>query len=267
MFHPDTQQLLEQLVARLPQSLLLIGRAGVSLTEAARTLTEGSLDVRSITPDTSKATPVISVEAIRELYQQTKNKSEARQYIIITDADRMTHAAQAAFLKLLEEPQKAVHFILTSHSPSHLLSTIRSRTQAHHIAPVTREQSVAYIQQLDVSDQQTIAQLLYLAEGLPEELYRLITDQTYFAQAAEITKDARSFLQAATYQQLVTAHRYSKDRQKAVSLVRSATRLTEKSLRANPQPAHVDTLKKLLKTEEYLAANTNVKLALMYFVL
>ena len=90
----------------------------------------------------------ISVEMIRQLYDQTRARHTSPQIFIIDDADRMSRGAQNAFLKLLEEPGKQIYFILTSHNPQNLLPTIRSRTQNVVLQALDKTESSTFIESL-----------------------------------------------------------------------------------------------------------------------
>ncbi|HEU0266153.1 MAG TPA: AAA family ATPase, partial [Candidatus Saccharimonadaceae bacterium] len=120
VLHPSLTQTIVELRRDLPQSLLLSGEKGAGLGTLARDLASQQL-VQIVKPTdkdgvADELNGSISITEIRSLYESTRGKSKARRVIIIDDADRMTHSAQNAFLKLLEEPPELVHFILTAHS-------------------------------------------------------------------------------------------------------------------------------------------------------
>lgn len=266
VLHSSTVELITRLRDKTPQSLLLTGLPGVGLNEIAHLIAEGS-EVSLVTPDESKPSRPITTEAIRHLYDSTRSKSIQRQYVIIHDAHTMTHGAQTAFLKLLEEPNSMIHFILTSSQPAALLPTIHSRVQQHQISPVTLAQSNEYLTQLGVTNDTMRRQLLYIAEGLPEELARLVADEEYFNAAADRMKDARALLQASPYDKLVIINSYRENRTSAIQLVLSASHMTRRSLSQRPQKALIDQLDKLTRALERLEANSNVRLALTRLVL
>lgn len=71
----------------------------------------------------------ILVDQIRELRKdaiRVPGEASAKVYII-NEADAMNHAAQNAFLQVLEEPPRNVVFILRTDNPKALLPTVRSR--------------------------------------------------------------------------------------------------------------------------------------------
>ena len=76
------------------------------------------------------ANPVISIDRIRELRKTcTIKPMEGKRIIIIAEADKMTIEAANSLLKILEEPPKSTHIILTSSQYNSLLPTIISRCQ------------------------------------------------------------------------------------------------------------------------------------------
>lgn len=264
--HSDTQLLIDQLRSSSPQSILLSSTEGLGLDKIAQSISEGG-EITSVYPDESKASKPITTEMVRRLYEVTRSRSSKRHFVIIHNADSMTHGAQGAFLKLLEEPNVATHFILTSSRPDVLLPTIRSRVQSYVIKKLTRKQSEDYLNHLGITNQTARQQLLYIADGLPEELKRLATDEEYFQASVQRIKDARSLLQAPLYDKLLVINSYRDNRANAIELVRFCTLMTRRSITQRPDQALVAQLEKLLLVSEKLVANRNVRLTLAQLVL
>ncbi|MDB5165597.1 MAG: polymerase delta prime subunit [Candidatus Saccharibacteria bacterium] len=265
LVHADTETLIAQLQLSSPQSLLISGIEGIGLLDVAHKIANGN-QVTVVSPDDAKASRPISTEAIRQLYETTRSKSVERQYVIVDQADAMTTSAQGAFLKLLEEPNVSIHFILTSSRPDVLLPTIRSRVQHHVIPSITREQSDRYLTDMGIADEVVRRQLLYIAEGLPQELARLVADEEYFNEAAQRMKDARDLLQAQPYERLLTINSYKDNRVRAQQLLDAAIRMTRRSLSQHPQKSLILQLDKLLTASERLKMNGNVRLTLTQLV-
>lgn len=263
----QTTALVESLRAASWHAILLSGRAGVGLTSAVRDIHNNSPDILTISPDPTKKTPHITVETIRDLYEQTRGKSTTNQYVIVRDAHTMTGAAQTAFLKLLEEPNSSVRFILTTDQPERLLATVRSRLQHHRIHPLTLQESDTFIKQLGVTDAKKLAQLRFIAEGLPDELERLATDDEYFKNASALVKDAKDLLSVPSYDKLLVINGYRDDRVRAMLLIRAAINIVRKSLSTKPSGDHVVQLERLLEAEDRLRENGNVRIVLSRLVL
>lgn len=73
----------------------------------------------------------IKIDKIRLLKQDVYIKPNESKYkiYIIKSSDYLTHQAQNAFIKILEEPPEYVKFILICESANNLLETIRSRCE------------------------------------------------------------------------------------------------------------------------------------------
>jgi DNA polymerase-3 subunit delta' len=271
VIHPGTQQLLESISAKPPQSLLISGKPGIGLLTTAKWLADKHLaeeiHPRDAKENINSQSGTITVEMIRRLYDQTRAKQSKRQVIIIDDADRMSSGAQAAFLKLLEEPNRHTHFILTSHNPQKLLPTIRSRVEHSILKPVTQQQSNDFIASLDISDKTKRAQLLFIAQGLPAEIKRLTSDESYFKEQAAIMTTARDFLKAEPYEKLLIVQQYKSNRDGALALVECALKILRRSLSAKPQQTIIAQLEQLLDIRDCIASNHSISLQLARFVL
>jgi len=272
ILHPTSELTLSLLVADLPQSLLLTGPVGVGLGTVAHAIADEIGDVTlTVLPEKDEKVDlekgVISVDSIRKLYTQTRSVHAGKRVIIIDYAERMGHQAQNAFLKLLEEPGKGTYFILATHTPSRLLPTVLSRAQALDIRPVTSEQTKELLDNLAITDATKRTQLLYMAEGLPAELTRLVGDDTYFTSRIAIMRDARDLLQASVYKKLVVAQRYKDNRDDALTLLTDAQKILRKTITDNPQIGLIRQIDGLLYAYKQIQANGNIRLCLARLVI
>ncbi len=271
LLHPFVQKAVVNFKNDLPQSLLLSGQDGTGLYTLARTIAQaqplGELFPKDAKGAIDHKSGTITIETIRSLYSQTRTKQTKRQTIIIDNADRMSHGAQNAFLKLLEEPNANIHFILTSHQSQKLLPTIRSRVQLMEVPRLLPAQTEQLLDDLSIKDATKRTQLYYLAAGLPAEIVRLVTDDAYFKERAHLIGDARTFLQATSYEKLQLIHKYRNDRESALSLLDSALTMLRRSVSSSPQSLHITQLERLLAAREQLLANGNVQLQLARIVL
>lgn len=271
LLHPTTEKLIRRIETHLPQALLLKGETGVGLLSIAKELAGKSL-VSIIEPSRTDGSidnenGSINVASIRDLYEQTRAKHTKKQTIIIDGADRMTHGAQNAFLKLLEEPNEHIHFILTAHVVDSLLPTIQSRVQATTILPITKEQTEEYLASLQVSDPKKKAQLLFIAAGLPAEIYRLSQDDEAFAARATAMGDARTLLQASTYEKLLLVQKYASSRDKTLRLIDSAITIARRTVSSHHEVKLIHQLERLLAARDAIAANHSIRLQLTQLVL
>lgn len=278
LLHPTSKALLEAYVKALPQALIITGKAGTGTLEVARYIAsvlkspeeiilpkKKSKDGKKFEVDVENGR--VLTEDIRALYDSVRGKQTSPRVFIIQKADRMMPHAQHALLKLLEEPGQNIYFILETYNTEQLFSTIRSRAQTLTILPLTSDQTDVYIEHLGVTDATKRIQLRYIAEGLPVELEKLVTDEAYFTIRAGYMNDARQLLQASPYEKLRIVQKYTANREQALQLLESALQITRHSLSAKPQAALINQLDALLATKERIASNHNIRLQLTQFVL
>jgi len=179
--------------------------------------------------------------------------------VIIDNADAMTIPAQNAFLKLLEEPNESTKFILTSHRPESLLPTIRSRLENQYITQISKDQTNALLNKLPNLTAQKRMQLLFIAEGLPAELYRLTNDEMAFREKASLIGTAKKVIEGDSFSKIVTISKEKLTRQTADTLAAQLILLLSKS----PSPSSVKYIERLLTARERIASGGNVKIQLL----
>jgi DNA polymerase-3 subunit delta' len=135
---------------------------------------------------------------------QTASMSPAmgqRKVFVIGDAERMvaqegSDQAANAFLKLLEEPPADTTLILTSSEPGALLPTIRSRTVAIRVPPLTDAEVKAFLSDEAVKSQLDVprdtSELVRLAGGAPGRLVARDAWEAALNQARKLIDAARS---------------------------------------------------------------------------
>lgn len=272
IYSPETKQLLKKIREPLPHALLLEGQNGAGLYTAAANL--GNLNVAALIQPTDAdgnidTTPkgIVRLAQIHELHNLTKGKARETRVFIIDDADHMNIQAQNAFLKLLEEPVANVHFILTAHQSHLLLPTVLSRVQRIRIAPISTLESQHFIKTLAVSDPRKAQQLLFIADGKPAELARLVADEKYFAAQASLMNDARTLISGTQAERMILISQYYSDRAKSLQLLQSAKTITSFSLTKNPSRDLIALIDRLATTYERVQANGNTRLQLTNFVI
>ncbi len=271
VLHAASQLMLETTLKAAPQALLLSGRLGVGLSTVAHHYALATKQqVLTILPEKDEKIDlekgVITVERIRELYSTTRTIAPNGRIIIIDYAERMGIPAQNAFLKLLEEPPEGTLFILLSHMPELLLPTIRSRTQEVLLRPLSSEQSQQLLDSLKVTNATKRTQLLFIAEGLPAELTRLVTDDEYFTNRAAIVKDAREFITGTPYKRLLLAKQYKESRSQALTLLEDAMKQLRQTI-ADGQKDGLKALAVLERLHKRITEQGNVRLQLSSAVL
>ncbi|MEO8691458.1 MAG: AAA family ATPase [Candidatus Saccharimonas sp.] len=267
-----TDHQIAELRAQLPQAVLLKGPAGVGLSTIAKSIAGHNL-ASLIAPTSSDNEPSpegggeIRVIQIRNLMILTRGKSNSEQVFVIDNADRMNESAQNAFLKLLEEPNQSVKFILTAHAPDKLLSTITSRLQHVIVSPLSTEQTIDFLRSNTDATGRERDQLRFLAEGLPAEIVRLTTSRTYFEQTVTITTDARNLISGSSNAKLATVTKYFSDRTSAKILIGQTLKILDRTFLSKPDKQTHDKLQKLLYIYDKLELNANIRLTLLNFII
>jgi DNA polymerase-3 subunit delta' len=257
---------------KLPQSLLLTGVSGVGLTTIGKYIAQlCEIKPTIILPEKDEKIDIdkgiINIDIMRRLNDEMRTKTNKKRIIMIDYAERMTHQAQNSFLKLLEEPNENIHFILISNTTTKLLPTILSRVEKLVIKPITKSQSEVLLDELNITEKTKRSQLLFIASGLPAELTRLASDDVYFTKRGATVRDARELLRGGTYQKLLIAHRYKDDRAAALILLMDAANILKLSISEHPKIDAVNRLNSILETYQSIEANGNIRICLARLVL
>jgi DNA polymerase III gamma/tau subunit len=103
-----------------------------------------------------------SVEEIRKIHGLTRAKQLSPMIIQINNAENLSEPSQNAFLKLLEEPNTNISFLLHATEISKILPTIKSRAQIYyHASPPSppTPRITALAKKLITADQPTLIKL------------------------------------------------------------------------------------------------------------
>ncbi len=272
IINQSSSALLQSMMKDFPQSMLLSGPEGIGLSVVAKYIASSIGGITLVVlPEKKEKIDIengtISVESIRNLRQETRSIQSDKLVIIIDYAERMGARAQNAFLKLLEEPNANIYYILATHDAHKLLPTILSRTQSIVLRPISLAQSNALLDKLNITDDSKRKQVLFMAGGLPASITKLATDNDYFEAKSTIIRDARDLLKATTYDKLKVANRYKDSREQALILLNFASKILQHSITTKPSTELVAQIDKLLICEQLIRANGNVRLALAGLVI
>ena len=272
IINPTSQIKLLAVTKHLPQSLLLTGEPGVGLSTISLYIAElVGVNPVIILPEKDEKIDIekgiISVDIMRRLYNDTRTKTTGDRVIIIDYAERMTHQAQNAFLKLLEEPGVGVHFIIVAQSVNKLLPTILSRVEVLDIKNILTRQSEQLLDILNVTDTTKRSQLIFMADGRPAELTRLSQNNEYFDKRSTTVRDARELLRGSIYQKLLIAHKYKDDRANALVLLTDMSNILKRTIIANPQVDNLNKIDDILNAYQQIEANGNIRLCLARMII
>lgn len=267
VLHPTSRSHLERAFSSSTQALLISGPAGIGLSTIIKHFaSQNGSEVSAVLPEKDEEVDldkgVIGVGQIRALYELVRTTPVGGRTIYIEYAERMGVPAQNAFLKLLEEPPEGTRFVLATHAPDVLLSTIRSRTRPVHIQKVSREQSEALLDSLSVRSAERRAQLLFIASGLPAELMRLVDDEGYFEARAKVVRDARQLVQGSAYERLLVAQSYKDDRPASLTLIEDGMKLVRQVMEKHGAVNALTMLARLQTCHERITQMGNIRLQL-----
>jgi DNA polymerase-3 subunit delta' len=136
-----------------------------------------------------QSTEVISIDDIRDIEDTLflKPFEARRRVVIVVDAESMTHQAQNAFLKLLEEPPADTTIILTSSQPERLFPTIRSRCQRIQFKRLSRAEITHYLKERFKLSHSELSLVSSLSNGSISRAHALLDGET--RQERELLKD------------------------------------------------------------------------------
>jgi len=227
LIHPVTQRSIDGVIKSPPHALLLIGPSGIGKLSLAIGIAEQTLEIQRdkftdyaykmhIQPEDGKA---ISIESVRRLEKflalKVPRDNPFNRAVIVEDADLLTHEAQNALLKTLEEPPQSTIIILTASHQESLLPTIISRVQAISVQkPIKSELNGKFLNDYNQKD---VDQAYAVSAGLPGLMQAILKEEDHSLK--EATQTARDVLSMNTYQRLLKVDELAKDKTKAKDVI------------------------------------------------
>lgn len=200
LLHSVTQAQVEAFIKKPAHGLLISGAYGSGKHALAKHIAANLLEIDSSKLDQHpyyldivSESNSISIDTIRELkvftQLKTTGKNTIRRVIVIDGSQDLTHEAQNAFLKLLEEPPADTVFILTTVSAHTLLPTISSRLQQLVVKQPSKDSIISYF--LNRGHQQdSVTKAYHMSQGQISLMNALLemSDEHPFAKAIEEAK-------------------------------------------------------------------------------
>ena len=226
--HDHTKEQLDRFAAKPSHAILLhgpkgSGKAALARLLAARLLGISAQDLQSFPYKvvvSSLEGKAISIESIRTLEHflslKVPTSAAYNRFVIIEDSDLLTHEAQNALLKTLEEPPEATFIILTSSTKEALLPTITSRLQEIIVTKPPAQKLIDHFTAAGFSETD-IQQVYAISGGLPGLMQALLSDSDHPLKPATLT--ARLLLQQTAYERMLQVDELSKHRQLAIDVL------------------------------------------------
>lgn len=277
LLHPRTKRIVDLTISHLPHGLIIDGPSGTGVSTVAQAIARqlGSQPFiilpkkkikNELTIDMDSGS--IIIDDIRDLYQQTRAKQPGKHvYIIDTGERTMTHGAQNAFLKLLEEPRQDVHFIIATHQFDQLLPTIISRSQRLSLLPITADQTAAFIDTFSITDDAKRTRLAFVGRGRPALIKRLIDNDTLYESRVDIMRDAKTMISGSPYDKLQIVQKYRDNRPDSITLIDDINYQLHTALRTQPSKQITQQMAHHLETRQRIIAGGNIRLQLAADVL
>jgi replication-associated recombination protein RarA len=263
VLHPRDRYYLDALAKSDIQSVLLVADRGFGKVTIARSLALTITNQKAYACHLIEANSgSITIDQVRDIksFLATKNSSDFKRAVVITDAERMTLEAQNALLKILEEPPKHTMILLTSATPEALLPTIVSRTQLHRLSVPATDDLQTFMEQHTLS-----TSAMGIGGGLPGITIGLARGENdELSAAVDLVK---AMLSQTVIERLRSVDGLSKDKQSldmflyALQLVSTGTmRAAYRSGKSSKKWRSLATLS--LQSTSMLRSNASTKLVL-----
>jgi DNA polymerase-3 subunit gamma/tau len=156
---------------RFPHALLFVGASGCGKTTLAR-ITRTKLDCGDLDFVEMDSATNGGVDVVRMLQKRMglSPKSGTTSVFLMDEAHMLSPAAQAAFLKILEDAKPHVYFMLATTDPQKLKETIKTRcttVQVRPLRPVVMNTLIAKVltkEKIEVAEQ-VIDKIIEYADG------------------------------------------------------------------------------------------------------
>lgn len=282
LLNPRTQKDLDMALSATSHAILVSGAKGAGKGYTARYLAAQKLGLanidsllryayfRVLAPEDN----TLSIDQIRELQKflrlKTLGKKSIRRIAIIEDAHTMTHEAQNALLKSLEEPPADTVIILTAPATRQLKDTIYSRVQHLTVLPVNRSQAIDHFGK-DFAHPSTEKAYL-MSGGLPGLMHALLHDEDHpLAVQAQI---AKQIMTSNLFDRMTRVDELAKQKDQLPTFLGACKLVATTALRQAHEKSQTNgiqrwhrTLKVIHQAEATLPHNPNPKLLLTHLFL
>jgi DNA polymerase-3 subunit delta' len=123
----------------------------------------------------------IGIDEIKAIIEETNKKPYEgdKKVILLYSADKMTEAAQNAFLKTIEEPPKGIFIILLCEKLEKVLDTIKSRCQIYKLNRLNEDEMLLFLRNRfpDISEEQ-LKIINVFSDGIPGRAERFVEDES-----------------------------------------------------------------------------------------
>lgn len=146
---------------------------------------------------------------LRELSIKTVGNDQLRRVVIIKNAQHMSHEAQNALLKTVEEPPEDTLIFIQTTEINNILPTIQSRMQRMHIKPISKDQAIKYY---DNYDKDLVIKAWMISMGNIGLLYGLL-ESDFNEPLIKNIEIAKQVLKSSVYERFLLLDKLLKDKE------------------------------------------------------
>lgn len=279
LLHPQTAMQIKQYLAKPSHALLILGSSGSGKEFLAGSVVTDLLGLKS--PEIFLSYPFlihlrrppdkhnISIEMIRELIPKLHLKASGinSRIVLIENSQDLSDEAQNALLKILEEPNQNIFFILTASSKQSVLSTISSRAQQIYVHPVGLPQAKSYFGNKYSAASIENAWLLSRGSlGLLTGLLREGEGHSFKKSVAE----AKNLLRKRPYERLQNLNKIARDKEQLIQLIGALNRVIAALHHSSIEKDQIKYSEKMLlnrqvieQAQNALESNANTRLVIL----
>jgi DNA polymerase III subunit delta' len=148
----------------------------------------------------------IKVEGVKKIYKKLYYKPQygRKKILIIKDAEKLTNDAQAALLKIIEEPKKNLIIILVSSNKESLLDTILSRVICVNFFKPNKKETIKFLENRSLKDREFVLFCVEYFNNMVADCVRYLENDDLFLTEKEnilsfIKLYKSSFYEASLY--------------------------------------------------------------------
>ena len=270
LLNPISQKRYDSIVKNPPQSILLIAPTGSGKSTILDNLSEDVTGKdnagRIIELKPLEGKNSIGIEQVRELKRLLRLKSALKRVILIKNAGVMTIEAQNSLLKILEEPPKNAHFLMSVDTSNQVLDTITSRTSTWRLNPPTEKQLRDYFKNYPLDE---LNKALSIGSGRTGLICSMLKEQQThpLIQSIDVAKE---ILAENRFERLLRIDLLNKDSTQAKLVIEALTLVCKSALEASAaknsssaQQWH-KRLKSTTQAQRWLENNVQPKLVLSH---
>jgi DNA polymerase III delta prime subunit len=271
LFHKSTKEQLEHIAKKGAGIYLFWGEPGTGKTSAAHHIARGLLqdniaNIKIVKPE-GKSITIEQIHQLRSFLHLKPSKTNV-QFIIVTEAQKMTIPAQNAFLKALEEAPASTFIILIATTKEQLLPTITSRCMSIYFALLQSDEIEGHLIKNHKLAKTSAQEIALISKGSIATAINLATDSEFLNEQKSIYNNAHSLITGSLYERLQVSSAVFADKNTNAVLAK-VSQILEHKLRQKVLAGHYDTIGEVTNgirlcdtMRGYISNNGNPKFAL-----